>query len=283
MPALTSLAAVRVGIHLPQYGRAAGPDAIRAAARRAEDLGFADVWVSDHVVQPASQGYPSPYLYDPLLTLAWAAAATERVGVGTSVLVVPQHEPLWLANALASLDALSGGRLTIAVGVGWSQAEFEALGRSFHDRGRRTDEILDLLRACWTDDPTSFDGTYYRFTDLRVLPKPAHRIAIWVGGGSEAAYRRGVERGDGFQLIGVTPDEARPVVERLRRDRPGHDFTVALRTGWDPQGMDHGRIADEAAAYAEAGIEHVVAAPWQTELDAWLRSMDQLAALVLTP
>src|SRR3954471_16179136 len=100
---------MRIGIHLPQYGRAAGPDAISAAARAAEELGYADVWVSDHVAQPASQGYPSPYLYDPLLTLGWAAAATTRVGLGTSVLVLPQHHPLYLANALASLDNLSGG------------------------------------------------------------------------------------------------------------------------------------------------------------------------------
>jgi probable F420-dependent oxidoreductase len=272
---------MRVGIHLPQFGRASGPESIRAAAQRAEKLGFADVWVSDHVIQPASQGYPSPYLYDPLLALAWAAAATERVGLGTSVLVVPQHEPLWLANALASLDSLSAGRLTIAAGVGWSQAEFEALGRSFHDRGRRTDEILDVLRACWTDDPTSFDGSYHRFSDLRVLPKPAHRIPIWVGGGSEAAYRRGVERGDGFQVIGVTPEEARPVIERLRRDRPGDDFTISLRTGWDPHGMDPARIADELVAFAEVGVQHVVSAPWRTDLDSWLGSMDRLAEIVL--
>jgi probable F420-dependent oxidoreductase len=271
---------VRVGIHLPQYGRTAGPEAIRSAAQRAEHLGFADVWVSDHIVHPASQDYPSPYLYDPLLTLTWAAAATERVGLGTSVLVVPQHEPLWLANALASLDSLSSGRLCVGVGVGWSEAEFEALGRSFHDRGRRTDEILDLLRACWTEDPTSFGGEHYRFSDLRIVPKPAHRIPVWVGGRSEAAFRRGVERGDGFQLIGVTPDEARPQVERLRRDRPGDDFTISLRTGWDPHGMDPGRISEERVAFAEAGIQHVVAAPWRTDLDAWLRSMNLLAEIV---
>ena len=100
-------AVVHVGIHLPQFGRASSPDAITEAARLAESLGFADVWVSDHIAIPAAQDYPSPYLYDPLLTLTWAAAATERVGLGTSVLVVPQHNPLALANALASLDALS--------------------------------------------------------------------------------------------------------------------------------------------------------------------------------
>src|SRR6476659_9620952 len=197
-----SVAAMRIGSHLPQYGRVAGPDAIARAARHAEDLGFADVWVSDHIVHPAAQSYPSPYLFDPLLTLATAAAVTQRVGLGTSVLVVPQHNPLWLANALASLAALSAGRLRIAVGVGWSEAEFSALGQSFNDRGRRTDEIIELLRACWREDPTSFHGAFYAFDDLRILPKPAHEIPIWVGGGVEAAYRRGIRLGDGGRRSG---------------------------------------------------------------------------------
>ena len=88
---------LRLGIHLPQFGRASSPEAITRAAVLAEELGYSDVWVSDHVAQPASQGYPSPYLYDPLLTLGWAAAATQRVGLGTSVLVLPQHHPLYLS------------------------------------------------------------------------------------------------------------------------------------------------------------------------------------------
>src|SRR4029079_9092763 len=114
----------------------------------------ADVWVSDHIVHPAAQTYPSPHLFDPLVTLTWAAAVTEHVGLGTSVLVFPQHNPLTLANTLASLDALSGGRVIIGAGVGWSAAEFEALGYRFEDRGARTDEILDLLRVAWREDPS---------------------------------------------------------------------------------------------------------------------------------
>lgn len=271
---------MRLGSHLPQYGRVASAEAVTRAARHAEELGFSDVWVSDHVVHPAAQPYPSPYLYDPLLTLTWAAAVTERVGLGTSVLVLPHHNPLWLANALASLDALSGGRLTIAAGVGWSEAEFVALGQSFHDRGRRTDEIIDLLRTVWRDDPATFHGEFYDFADVRVLPRPAHPITVWVGGGVEAAYRRAVERGDGFQLIGVTPDEARDPVARLRRDRPEPEFVISLRTGWDPGGMEHDRIRRECDEYAAAGVEHVVCAPWRAALDDWLRSMEQLADLV---
>lgn len=273
------LASMDIGIHLPQYGRVAGPEAVTRAARHAEELGFAGVWVSDHVVHPAAQDYPSAHLLDPFVTLTWAAAVTERVGLGTSVMVVPQHNPLWLANVCASLDAMSGGRLTLGVGVGWSAAEFEALGYGFDDRGQRTDEILDLLRTAWRDDPASFDGEHYRFADIRFLPKPAHEIPVWVGGSVEAAHRRGVERGDGFHLLGLTPEQATPVIERLRRDRPEPEFTISLRTGWDPQGMDPDQIRAERDAYEAAGVQYVVSAPWRKDLDDWLRSMDLLAEL----
>ena len=272
---------MKIGIHLPQYGRVAGPDAIATAARAAQDLGFSDVWVSDHVVHPAAQDYPSPYLFDPLLTLAWAAAATERIGLGTSVLVVPMHEPVALANQLASLDALSKGRLTLAVGVGWSEAEYSALGADFSTRGRRLDETLEMFRVLWRDDPASFLGSFRSFEDIRLLPKPAGPIPIWVGGRSEPAFARAVRSGAGFQLIGVTPEEAAPIVARLRAERPEPEFTISLRTGWDPLGMEQGRIVEERAAYAEAGISHVVAAPWRTSVDDWLRAMETLAALVL--
>jgi probable F420-dependent oxidoreductase len=272
---------VRVGIHLPQFGRASSPAAITEAARLAEQLGFADVWVSDHIAIPAAQDYPSPYLYDPLLTLTWAAAATERIGLGTSVLVVPQHNPLALANSLASLDALSGGRLTIGAGVGWSEAEFAALGQSFTDRGRRMDEMLDVLRACWGPDPVDFHGEFVHLDAMKVQPKPAHPIPIWVGGRSEPAHRRAATRGDGFHAIGLDPEEARAVVERVRRDRPEASFTISLRTGWDPQGMEPDVIRREYGEFEAAGIQHVVSAPWRNDPASWMRSMELLAELVL--
>jgi len=272
---------VKVGIHLPQFGRASGPDAIRRAAVLAEELGFTDVWVSDHVAQPADQGYPSPYLYDPFLTLTWAAAATEQIGLGTSVLVAAQYHPLWLANATASLDRLSGGRLRLAVGVGWSEAEYRALGQDFHTRGRRTDEILEVLEACWTTDPTTYEGEHYRLDAMRVLPAPAHPIGIWIGGGSEAAHRRATRFGSGFQLIGLKPDTVVEPIARLRADHPDPGaFTISLRTGWDPQGMDPAEIRDECAAFEAAGVQHVVAAPWRSDIDSWLRSMEILASLL---
>ena len=272
---------MRFGIHLPQYGRAAGPRAITEAARAAESLGFADLWVSDHVLMPAAQDYPSPYLYDPFLALTWAAAATERIGLGTSVLVAPQYHPLWLANATSSLDALSEGRLRLAIGVGWSEAEFDALGQDFHTRGRRTDEILDILEACWSTDPSSYHGEHYDFTDLRLLPKPAHPIEIWIGGSSDAAYARAARHGHGFQLIGLKPDTIAAPVARLRAEHPdAAAFTISLRTGWDPQGMPPEEIAHERGQFEAAGVQHVVAAPWRSTIDDWLRSMEQLAKIL---
>jgi probable F420-dependent oxidoreductase len=270
---------MRIGIHLPQYGRVAAARAIVDAAQLAEDLGYADVWVSDHVVHPTAQDYPSPHLVDPIVALTWAAAVTERVGLGTSVWVAPMHNPVESANTLASLDVLSGGRLTVGVGVGWSEAEFAALGYGFADRGTRTDEIIDLWRACWRDDPVRFDGHHYRVDDVRVLPQPARDVPVWVGGGTDRAHRRAVDRGDGFQLIGLKPEQARPVVERLRRDRPEESFTISLRTGWDPNGMDPDEIVAEQAAYADAGVQHVVAAPWRRDLESWLDSMRRLAEI----
>ena len=272
---------MRFGVHLPQYGRAAGGEAIVRAARLAEDLGFDDVWVSDHVVQPASQSYPSPYLFDPFLALSWAGSATSRIGLGTSVLVASQYHPLWVANATASLDALSDGRLKLAIGVGWSEAEFAALGQSFHDRGKRTDEILDILRACWSSDPTTHHGAFYDFEDLRVLPKPAHPIEIWIGGSSEAAYQRAARHGSGFQVIGLKPDAVVEPIARLRRDHPDPSgFTISLRTGWDPQGMDPDEIAREREGFEAAGIQHVVSAPWRSDPDDWLTSMRMLASIL---
>lgn len=273
---------MKVGVHLPQYGRAASAAAIRDAAIAAEELGFADLWVSDHVVRPEAQDYPSPYLFDPFLTLTWAGAATRSIGLATSVLVVPQYQPLWLANVTSSLDALSGGRLKLGVGVGWSEAEFQALGQDFHNRGKRADEILEILERCWTTDPASYKGEFYEFTDMKVQPKPAHPIEVWIGGRGEAAFRRARRFGSGFQLIGLKPDTVVEPIERLRSDHPDSGtFTISVRTGWDPQGMSPDEIASERDAFAAAGVQHVVAAPWRTDPASWLRSMELLGDIVL--
>jgi probable F420-dependent oxidoreductase len=270
---------MRFGIHLPQFGRAAVAGGVERAARRAEELGFDDVWVSDHLVIPADQAYPSPYLYDPLISLAFAACATSRVGLGTSVLVGPQYtSPLALANTLSTLDNMSRGRLTVGIGIGWSRAEYEALHAPFDHRGARLDEIIDLLRSTWRDDPSSHDGAYYAFQNIRLLPKPAHDIPIWVGGTSDAAYDRAFRQADGSHGIGVKPQDAPALVERVRAARPEDTFTISLRVSWDAVTLTADDIRAQRQGYEAAGIQHLLVTPERGDSEAWLAGMATIAA-----
>jgi probable F420-dependent oxidoreductase len=268
---------MRFGFHLPQFGRAIVTGGIERAAVQAEELGYDDVWVSDHLVVPADQAYPVPYLYDPLMALAFAAAATKRVGIGTSVLVATQYtSPLALANTLASLDHLSGGRLTVGAGIGWSRAEYEALGAPYDHRGQRLEEMLALWQAAWHDDPASHAGTHYPFQQMRILPKPAHEIPVWLGGTSEAALQRALRRAQGYHGIGVEPGAAAALVERVRKERPDEAFTISLRIPWDAR-SDDGEVRALVGQYAEAGVQHLLFTPDRGDLETWLAGMAQLA------
>jgi probable F420-dependent oxidoreductase len=271
---------MRVGVHLPQFGRAAVAGAMQQVARRAEELGFDDVWVSDHLVVPAEQSYPHPFLCDPLISLAFAAAATTRIGLGTSVLVAPQYpSPLAVANSLATLDHLSEGRLTLGVGIGWSAAEYAALGAQFRHRGERLEEIVALFRTAWTDDPATHEGAHYPFRDIRLLPKPAHTIPIWLGGTSDAAIERATRLADGYHGIGLDPAAAATLVTRLRERRPEDTFTISLRVRWDPR-TEGPEVGDALGQYEAAGIQHLLYVPERGDLDAWLAGVEQLASQV---
>jgi probable F420-dependent oxidoreductase len=276
---------MRVGIHLPQFGRAAVAGAVEQGARLAEELGFDDVWVSDHLVVPKDQSYPSPYLYDPLVALTFAAATTSAIGLGTSVLVGPQYpSPLALANSLASLDNMSRGRLTVGIGIGWSAAEYEALHAPFDHRGARLDEIIELFQTAWNDDPATHEGRYYSFTDMRVLPKPAHDIPVWVGGRSDGAFRRATSRADGFHGVGVKPEDAKALIERIRASRPDDAFTISLRVSWDGNTTEPDEIRAQCETYEAAGVQHIVAAPERGDVDTWLAGMRTIASVLgLTP
>jgi probable F420-dependent oxidoreductase len=275
---------MRFGIHLPQFGRAAVAGAVEQGARLAEELGFDDVWVSDHLVVPEDQSYPSPYLYDPVVALTFAAASTSTIGLGTSVLVGPQYpSPLALANSLATLDNMSRGRLTVGIGIGWSAAEYEALHAPFDHRGARLDEIIDLFRTAWSEDPATHDGRYYPFTDIRVLPKPAHDVPIWVGGRSEGALRRATTKADGFHGVGVKPEDAQAVVERLRAARPDDGFTISLRVAWDAADTPADEIRAQCEAYDAAGVQHLMATPERGDLEARLASIRAIASALGLP
>src|SRR5437016_9474680 len=268
---------MRLGIHLPHIGRKAGPEAIRRAAVQAEQLGFADVWTSEHIIIPKDAPYPpSAMFYGPVLTLTWAAAFTKRVGLGTSVLVLPMRHPLPLAKELATLQNLSEGRLILGAGVGWMAAEFAALGVPFRERGRRMDEGIAMMLAVWGEDPISFPARHIPavIEDMRMLPQPVKSIPIWIGGSSEAALARAL-RLDGWHGSRLSPQEAGPIVRWLREQRPEPGFTISLRCGWDGKGDS--ALRARLAAYGEAGIQHVLVEPAERALEDWLRAVEWVA------
>lgn len=215
------------------FGNIAFPDAAGAArlARAAEAAGFDLLFAIDHVVLP--QHYDSVYPYsadgrmpasgtapypDPLIWLAFAAAATTRLRLGTGVLILPQREPLALAKQVATLDAMSGGRIELGIGVGWLREEFAAIGVPFNERGKRADDHIRAMRALWAQDGATHHGPFVNFAAVNCNPKPVHgSVPIMIGGHSEAAARRAGRLGDAFfPSIGAQVDTF-PLHEVVRR------------------------------------------------------------------
>jgi len=178
---------MRLGFALPQIGPVAGPDALVTVAQRAEALGYDSLWVLDRLLYPVNPRTPYPatrdgvlpdlykQVLDPLETLTFVAAHTRRVALGTSVLNLPWYPPVLLARRLTTLDVLSGGRLRVGLGMGWSLDEYEAAGASWQERGKRADEIIRALKTIWTTDPVEFHGKYYRIPKSFIGPKPVQK------------------------------------------------------------------------------------------------------------
>ncbi len=271
---------MKFGINLPHVGRKAGAEAIAGAARQAEQLGYDDIWVNDHLAVPVGAPYPpSASFYEPVITLTWAAAATSRVGLGTSVLVLGLRHPVHLAKELATLDLLSGGRLVVGAGVGWLAAEFAALGVPFEERGARADETIRMLRACWTETPVTYQPTVIPavMTEIRTLPQPGRTIPIWIGGKTAPAIRRAIALGDGWHGVRMTPAELAPVLAELRAARPEPDFTTSLRLSWDGLDDDADEMKRLLDDYAALGLDHMSFEPRQRSLDDWLESVARLS------
>jgi probable F420-dependent oxidoreductase len=210
---------MRYGFYLPTRGQTATPEALETLVQRGEALGFASVMIADHLVFPVTIKSKYPYtvtgvfpgqgdVLDQLSLMAFVAAKTTRLRLVTSVMIVPYRNPVLTAKALATIDVLSRGRVTVGVGVGWMREEFEALGApDFDRRGAVTDEYLRVFKTLWTESPASFSGRFYRFDSLRCLPQPVQKPhpPIWVGGHSKPALRRAAQLGDGWHPVGANP------------------------------------------------------------------------------
>lgn len=218
---------MKLSVEFPSVSYREGPEAVQRMARALERIGFDHIDVFDHVVMghPIEGRPPGPYnagmpILEALMTLGYIAAVTTRVTLGTEVLVLPQRQPVVVAKQISTLDTLSGGRVRLGVGVGWQESEYEALGESFRTRGARMDEAIALMRAYWGEARVDFAGAHYRAVAMAMEPKPpqGRQIPVWIGGYSEAAFRRVGRLGDGWLASRVSDAaDARQSIESIRR------------------------------------------------------------------
>jgi probable F420-dependent oxidoreductase len=264
---------MRLGVAMRSMGPQSEPDVFLACARAAEEAGLDDLWIQDHVAIPPddAEGSGGRYL-DPLTALAWLAAHTRRIGLGTGVLILPYRPALPTAKAIATVQELSGGRLLLGVGVGWMKPEFRALGVPRERRGALTDEVLDFLERCFADDVVEAHGQPFLFRPRP--PKPP----VFVGGAPPHALERAARHADGWLPMALSPEQlAEPVatLRALARDAGRPAPQVVLMTGLPLD--DPARAADAACAFREAGVTGLVHGSRYADADSFRRTAETLA------
>lgn len=304
---------MEIGVFLPISGRAAGPEALSAAAQQAEDLGFDAIWSADRVVTPWEMRTPYPYkegsefivppdrpFLDSMSCLAYLAGRTRRIRLGISVLVLPYRHPLYWSRVAATIDHLSGGRFILGVGCGWMEEEFQAQGLDFPSRGAATDEQLQIAQRLWRDQHVSFHGRHYNFEDVAFYPKPrTGSLPTWVGGEGRAARRRAGRYGDAWfpYFVRITPAELRRLFEQVRSDaaaagRDGDRVSLAacraIEVTDEPQAQDPSQLRgspeqliEAVGALRDAGVAHLALQFMAPRFPARLEQIGRFGAEVL--
>jgi probable F420-dependent oxidoreductase len=294
------------GICIPHYGKPLDVARILETVRRAEALGFASVWVTDHILVPQTLDIIyRDHMLEPLAVLSHVAALTSRVKIGTSVVILPYRNPIVVAKTLATIDQLSAGRLIFGAAVGWMEPEFAALGAPFAERGAFSDECLRLIKLLWTQEKVSFAGQYYRFQDMQASPLPVQRPhpPIWIGGNSGRARRRAAEFGDGWHATALPLAELRAGIADLRAKwarygRAGEPvlsmrlpcfiegvsqevLRYPARPGRDTLSGSTAAIVERIDVYRELGMRHLVLELSTQSHAATLASLEHLAAHIM--
>ena len=285
------------GLVLPSLGDDANLAGVEAAIDLAAEHGFTDVWTTDHILVGHDAAEDYGRIYEAVTTLAWAAARNDTVRLGASVIVVPMRESVLLAKQLATVDALSRGRLIAGFGVGWSPTEFANVGTAdrFHERGAYTDETIALCRHLWSGSSEPFQGRFHQFDDFVFGPLPAQgaNVPIWIGARDERALRRVGRVADGYHASAASPAtvEARiPIIraaaEAAGRPMPRLSARARLELGGEKQSFYtmHGSpedVAGEIRAFAVVGVDHLALAFPPRDADGLTRAVERFRAEVL--
>ena len=283
---------MRVDLWIPTASPFSTPELLATIGAEAEARGFSTLWVGEHVVLFEEYASSYPYaddgkipappgtgLLEPINTLSFLAAHTTTVRLGTAMVLLPQRNPVYTAKEVATLDWLSNGRVDFGIGVGWLEEEFRAVNVSWPQRGRRTDEYLEVLHALWTEETSQFEGEFYSLDPCQMFPKPIQApLPIHIGGESDAALKRVARAGQGWHSFNRTPEELAEPLARLDvlladQGRTRSDITVTVCPSFQP--LD----ADVAACYAEAGADAVSALLIPIDADSVRSQLDGVVAV----
>ncbi|HEY6397708.1 MAG TPA: LLM class F420-dependent oxidoreductase [Solirubrobacteraceae bacterium] len=282
---------MHVGVVFPHLEIGAGAEGVRGYALAVEEAGFDHLVAYDHVLGANPErpgGWAGPYIHRSLfhevfVLLGYLAAITERIELVTEVLILPQRQTALVAKQAAEVDVLSGGRLRVGVGIGWNPVEYEALGMDFHNRGRRIEEQVELLRRLWAEELVTYDGRWHRVTDAGLNPLPVRRsIPLWMGGSAEVALRRVARIADGWMVnmrLGPQLEATLATVRGLVREagRDPATFGIAGRVAWKG---DAGAVVRDLARFEELGATHASVNTMGAGLEGWRAHVDVLAAVM---
>ena len=272
---------MKFGVCIPNYGETSTVDGLRTVALEAEKMGYDSVWTTDHVLMPTQSGTPYERILDSITSLAYLAPLTSIVKLGISSLILAMRNPVVVAKQLASIDNFSGGRIILATSAGWNDREFSHLGSDFHDRGRRLDESIRLIRTLWSDQSPEFEGKRipHKFRNVVFEPRPVQeKLTIWIGGRSKAAMRRACRLGDAWHPNALPLDTFRELVTDFRNLPGAAEKEICVRIGLNikasesvyagPQGerrlLLSGNMADNQRTISdleELGVTQMVVAP----------------------
>ena len=260
---------MRIGAVFPQTESGTDPEAIKDYAQSVESLGFDHILAFDHVIgaNAASRpGWSGAYkhtdsFYEPLVLFGHIAGMTQKIELATGIIILPQRQTTLVAKQAATVDLLSGGRLRLDIGIGWNPVEYEALGEDFSNRGRRSEEQIELLKALWSEELLTYQGRYHKITDAGLNPLPPGKsIPIWFGGTSDPVLRRVAEIGDGWMPVGRPDDSRKEMIEKLTGylEKASRSITdIGIESWITLNGLSDSDVEEEIAGWKRLGATHL--------------------------